>query len=134
MHATVRSTVSVKESVLFVAFELAQRQWKLALSSGLGVRPIIRTVAARDWRGVELALRDARRHFALAADARVVSCYEAGRDGFWIHRALVARGILNQVVDSSSIDVKRRARRMKTDRIDAVKLVQMLMRVWAGEA
>jgi len=134
MHATVRSIVSVKESVLFVAFELAQRQWKLALSSGFGVRPIIRTVAARDWRGVELALRDARRHFALAADARVVSCYEAGRDGFWIHRALVARGILNQVVDSSSIDVKRRARRMKTDRIDAVKLVQMLMRVWAGEA
>jgi transposase len=133
MHATVRSDVSVKESVLFVAFELAKRQWKLALSSGFGVSAILRTVTAGDWRGVELALGAGRRHFGLAADTAVVSCYEAGRDGFWIHRALVARGIANRVVDSSSIDVKRRARRMKTDRIDAVKLVQMLIRVGAGE-
>ncbi len=133
MHATVRSAGSVSEGVLFVAFELAKRQWKLALSSGFGVIAIIRTVQAGDWRGVELALGAGRRHFALAADAPTVSCYEAGRDGFWIHRALVARGISNRVVDSSSIDVKRRARRMKTDRIDALKLVQMLIRVWAGE-
>jgi transposase len=63
----------------------------------------------------------------------VVSCYEAGRDGFWIHRALVARGIANRVVDSSSIEVNRRARRMKTDRLDALKLVSMLVRVCAGE-
>src|SRR5690242_10671798 len=105
MPATVRSAVSVKESVLFVAFELAKRQWKLALSSGFGVGVIIRTVAAGDWGGVEAALGAGRRHYALAADTPVVSCYEAGRDGFWIHRALVARGIANRVVDSSSIDV-----------------------------
>jgi len=134
MPATVRSLGSVSESVLFVAFELAQRQWKLALTSGFGVSAIVRTVSAGDWRGIELALAAGRRHFRLAADAQVVSCYEAGRDGFWIHRALVARGIANRVVDSSSIDVKRRARRMKTDRIDAIKLVQALVRVWAGEA
>ena len=134
MHATVRSLGSVNDSVLFVAFELAKRQWKLALTSGFGVTAIIRTVASGDWRGVELALAAARRHFQLAADVPVVSCYEAGRDGFWIHRALVARGLGNRVVDSSSIDVKRRRRRMKTDRIDAIKLVQMLVRAWAGEA
>jgi transposase len=134
MHATVRSLGSVNDSVLFVAFELAKRQWKLALTSGFGVTAIIRTVASGDWRGVELALAAARRHFRLAADVPVVSCYEAGRDGFWIHRALVARGLGNRVVDSSSIDVKRRRRRMKTDRIDAIKLVQMLVRAWAGEA
>lgn len=133
MHATVRSAVSVKESVLFVSFELAKREWKLALSSGFGVAAIIRTVGNGDWRSLELALAAARRHFGLPADAAVVSCYEAGRDGFWIHRALVARGIANRVVDSSSIDVKRQCRRMKTDRIDAVKLVQMLVRVCAGE-
>ena len=133
MRATVRSVGSVNESVLFVAFELAKRQWKLALSSGFGVVAIIRTIQAGDWRGVELALATARRRFGLAADTPVVSCYEAGRDGFWIHRALVARGIANRVVDSSSIDVKRRSRRMKTDRIDAIKLVQMLIRAWAGE-
>ena len=133
MHATVRSVGSVKEVVLFVAFELAKRQWKLALTSGFGVVAILRTVASGDWGGVEQALVAARRHFGLAPDTPVVSCYEAGRDGFWIHRALVARGIANRVVDSSSIDVKRRARRMKTDRIDALKLVQMLVRAWRGE-
>jgi transposase len=63
----------------------------------------------------------------------VVSCYEAGRDGFWIHRALLALGVENRVVDSASIEVNRRARRMKTDRIDALKLVMMLVRVCSGE-
>ena len=133
MRATVRSAVSVNEVVLFVAFELSKRYWKLALTSGFGVAPLIRTVAAGDWDGVMLGLAAARRRFGLAATTPVVSCYEAGRDGFWIHRALLARGIANRVVDSSSIDVKRRARRMKTDRIDAIKLVQMLVRVYAGE-
>jgi transposase len=63
----------------------------------------------------------------------VVSCYEAGRDGFWIHRALLQRGIRNRVVDSASIEVNRRARRTKTDRLDALKLVMMLVRVCLGE-
>ena len=63
----------------------------------------------------------------------MVSCYEAGRDGFWIHRALTAMGIGNQVIDSASIEVSRRARRAKTDRLDALKLVRMLVRYWAGE-
>jgi transposase len=63
----------------------------------------------------------------------VVSCDEAGRDGFWIHRALIGRGIANRVGDSSSIEVNRRARRAKTDRIDAIKLVQLLVRVGCGE-
>jgi transposase len=63
----------------------------------------------------------------------VVSCYEAGRDGFWIHRALLREGIGNRVVDSASIEVNRRARRAKTDRLDARKLVAMLVRVLLGE-
>jgi transposase len=65
--------------------------------------------------------------------APVVSCYEAGRDGFWIHRALTQLGIRNRVVDSASIEVNRRARRAKTDRLDALKLVRMLVRVCYGE-
>lgn len=63
----------------------------------------------------------------------MVSCYEAGRDGFWLHRYLVSLGIENQVVDSSSIETNRRERRAKTDRLDGVKLLTMLMRYWAGE-
>ena len=133
MIATVRSRVSVNEAALHVGFELGKRDWKLAMSSGFGVVPVIRTVAAADWRAVEQAWGEGRRRLGLPARARVVSCYEAGRDGFWIHRALVARGVDSRVVDSSSIEVKRRARRAKTDRLDAIKLVQMLIRVCCGE-
>jgi transposase len=103
------------------------------MTSGFGVAAIVRTVGSADWGAVERHCTAARERFGLPATARVVSCYEAGRDGFWIHRALTARAIRNRVVDSSSIDVKRRQRRMKTDRIDALKLVQMLVRVCAGE-
>src|SRR5205814_8964095 len=78
-------------------------------------------------------MTQARRRFALPSSAQVVSCYEAGRDGFWIHRALLAQGIANRIVDSASIEVNRRARRAKTDRLDALKLVAMLVRTGHGE-
>ena len=133
MIATVRSEGSVSESVLYVAFELGQREWKLALTSGFDVKPWLRTVAGGDLAAVERVLRAARQRCGLAPTAAVISCYEAGRDGFWIHRALQQLGVANRVVDSASIDVKRRQRRMKTDRIDAIKLVMMLMRVSRGE-
>jgi transposase len=134
MIAADRSQVSVNEPVLYVAFELAKKQWKLALTSGFGVAPVVRSVPAGDWRAIEQALSLARRRFSVPETTRVISCYEAGRDGFWIDRALQERGIANRVVDSSSIDVKRRRRRMKTDRLDALKLVHMLVRACAGEA
>ena len=121
------------EAVLFVAFELSRREWKLALTSGFGVAPWLRTIAAGDLEAVARVIAQGRQRFGLARGAPVVSCYEAGRDGFWIHRALVARGVANRVVDSSSIEVNRRARRAKTNRLDAVKLVQMLVRAWCGE-
>ncbi len=75
----------------------------------------------------------ARKRFGLSETCRVVSCYEAGRDGFWLDRWLKSQGIENLVVDSSSLEVKRRARRVKTDRIDAAKLLSMLLRYEAGE-
>ena len=133
MIAKTHPELSVREAVLFVAFELSRREWKLALTSGFGVRPWLRTIAAGDLAGVARVIAHGRRRFGLDGAAPVVSCYEAGRDGFWIHRALVAQGVANRVVDSSSIEVSRRARRAKTDRIDAIKLVQMLVRVWCGE-
>jgi transposase len=133
MIATTRPAISVSEPTLYVAFELGKKEWKLALTSGFGIAPWLRTVVSRDWGAVERALRQGRLRFGLPADAPVVSCYEAGRDGFWIHRALTARGIRNRVVDSASIEVKRRARRAKTDRLDALKLVTMLVRVCWGE-
>ena len=133
MIAAARSDVSVNESVLYVAFELGKKEWKLAMTSGFGMPPWLRTVAGGDLAAVERAVRSGRQRFGLPTTARVVSCYEAGRDGFWIHRALVALGVENRVVDSASIEVNRRARRTKTDRIDALKLVMMLVRVCCGE-
>jgi transposase len=133
MIATTRPEMSVSEPTLYVAFELGKKAWKLAMTSGFGVAPWLRSVASRDWRGVERARAQGRVRFGLPAAAPVVSCYEAGRDGFWIHRALEERGIGNRVVDSASIEVNRRARRAKTDRLDALKLVMMLVRVCLGE-
>jgi transposase len=133
MAAMIRSELSVNEPMLFVAFELGKKSWKLAMTTGLAVAPWLRTVEGGDLAAVDEVLQRARQRFGLAATARVISCYEAGRDGFWIHRALRARGIANRVVDSSSIEVNRRQRRAKSDRIDAVKLVRLLARVCAGD-
>jgi transposase len=133
MIATTRPEMSVNEPTLYVAFELGKKEWKLAMTSGFGVTPWLRTVASGDLRGAERALARGRERFGLPPSAAVVSCYEAGRDGFWIHRALTQLGVRNRVVDSSSIEVNRRARRTKTDRIDALKLVTMLVRVCCGE-
>ena len=133
MIATTRPEISVSEPTLYMALELGKKDWKLAMTSGFGGTPWLRTVAGGDVHAVARALRQGRVRFGLAAQAPVVSCYEAGRDGFWIHRALTQVGIRNRVVDSASIEVNRRARRAKTDRLDALKLVQMLVRVCYGE-
>ena len=133
MIAATRSDVSVNELVLYVAFELGKKEGKLAMTSGFGMPPWLRTVASGDLNAVDRAIRSGRQRCGLPGTARVISCYEAGRDGFWIHRALVARGVENRVVDSASIEVNRRARRTKTDRLDALKLVMMLVRVCVGE-
>ena len=133
MIATTRSSESVRETPVFVAFELSQREWKLALTPGRGERQRVLKIQSRYVAELDRVVAQARARFRVATTAPLVSCYEAGRDGFWIHRALVARGYANRVVDSASIEVSRRAKRAKTDRLDALKLVAMLVRVWHGE-
>ena len=109
---------------LFVALELGCTKWNLGMSTGVGTPPRLRTIAARDLAGLQAELARAKEKFHLPADAPVASCYEAGRDGFWLHRFLVAHGISNRVVDSSSIEVNRRARRAKSDGLDVGKLLR----------
>jgi transposase len=130
---TPNSLVRALELVLCVAFELGVSKWKMAFSTGLGQQPRYREVAARDLEAVQREIDRAKARFGLPTDARVASCYEAGRDGFWIHRALLSMGIENIIVDSASIEVSRRGKRAKTDRLDAGKLVGMLLRYRAGE-
>jgi transposase len=124
---------SVRPVTLFVAFELGSTRWKLTFAVGLGHRPRVVQIPARDLRRVWLEIARAKTRFQLPAETAVRSCYEAGRDGFWLHRALSTHGVTNVVVDPSSIAVDRRARRVKTDRVDAVALVTQLMHATAGD-
>jgi len=120
-------------ATLYLAFELGNTDWKLAMTTRVDQAPLVRTMSARILKTLEAELARAKVHFGLPAAAPVRSCYEAGRDGFWLHRYLVSRGVSNSIVDSSSIEVNRRRRRTKTDRLDACKLVTMLLRADAGE-
>ena len=122
------------EGRLLMAIELGRRQWKLGFTTGVGQRPRRRTVSTHAWDRVREEIAAAKVRLQVPADAPVVSCYEAGRDGFWVHRYLTTLGVTNLVVDSSSIEVSRRARRAKTDRIDVEKLLAMLLRYVDGEA
>jgi hypothetical protein len=126
-------STTVQAPLLYLALDLGERHWTLAFTVGRGQRPRVRTIPAGDLERLTTELAAARRRFGLPPEARVVSCYEAGRDGFWLHRAFLASGVTNVVVDAASIEVPRRARRAKTDRLDARKLVTMLVRYTEGE-
>lgn len=134
MNQTTRTPECMSnEAVLHLSFDLGSKEWKLAFATAVGQKPRLRTVGARDLAGLLQEIERAKERFGLPLTARVVSCYEAGRDGFWLHRFLLSEGIDNRVVDSSSIEVNRRARRAKTDRLDAQKLLSQLIRFTQGE-
>ena len=135
MEATkevLQAQVNAVVPVLHMALELSAANWKLAFGSR-GMRVRRQQIDAGHWAALEVTIEKMKRRFGLPPEATVVSCYEAGRDGFWVHRRLLERGIENVVVDSASIDVKRHQRRAKTDRLDAQKLLAMLVRHCAGE-
>jgi transposase len=112
---------------------LGWTEWKLAFSTGIAEPPRQRTIAARDLAALEQEIAKAKQRFRLPETTPVRSCYEAGRDGFWLHRWLGHHGIDNLVVDSASIEVNRRKRRAKTDDLDAGSLLTMLIRYHGGE-
>lgn len=132
---TTRNVVSVVSvPALYLAIETGARKWKVGFSSGMGQRARVRNLPAGALDELRAEITRAKDRFGLAPDAPVYSCYEAGRDGFWIHWALAAAGISNSVVDSSSIQVDRRARRAKSDGLDVVQLLDQLMRYHRGES
>jgi transposase len=120
-------------STLYVALELGCDKWVLASATQAAEKPRFRTVAARNLAALNEEIAKAKARFGLPADAPVCTCYEAGRDAFWLHRALTKIGITNVVVDASSIEVNRRQKQIKSDPVDAGKLVNMLCRYHAGE-
>jgi transposase len=131
--ATRNAQDTTSEGTLFVSFELSDKNWKLGFTTGHGQKPRERTVTARDQKRVLDEIAQAKRRFGLPETAPVVSCYEAGREGFWLHRFLEAHGMTNHVVDSSAIEVSRRQRRAKSDGLDVRKLLSMLIRYHEGE-
>ena len=118
--------MSLQEKRLFVAMELSNKNWKLAFGDGSKMRH--RSIPARCEGVLVQEVVRAKEKLGLSADARVVCCYEAGRDGFWIDRMLKSHGFENYVMDPASIEVPRRSRTRKTDRLDAEKLLQLLLR------
>jgi transposase len=120
---------------IFVAIELSQKSWLVTLHSPDRDRISRHKLEGGDHGGL-LALIDRQRERASRTAGgvpAVVSCYEAGYDGFWLHRLLLTAGITNYVFDPSSIAVDQRARRVKTDRIDGERMLRTLMAYLRGE-
>lgn len=118
-------------TVLYMAMELSNAKWRLAFGDGSWQRQVV--IRSGDIEDLQEQIRRTKEKWGLEAGVPVVSCYEAGRDGFWIHRQLEQLGICNRVVDAGSIEVSRRARRAKTDRLDAQALLEKLIRYEEGE-
>jgi transposase len=114
-----------------MAMELSNSRWKLGFSDGRR-RCRRKSIEARAKAHLLEEVAASRRKFGLSDEAPVVCCYEAGRDGHWIHRWLSAEGFEVLEIDSSSIETNRRRRRVKTDRVDVEKLLDLLLRYSSG--
>jgi len=126
--------ISQEQQTLMAAMELGETGWLLGFASAYGQKPLRRKIGSRDRRALMREIERAKAVLGLEPGVRVVSCYEAGRDGFWLHRFLKSEGVESLVVDSSSIEVNRKKRRAKTDRVDLVALLDLLSRHLAGSA
>jgi transposase len=118
---------------VYIALELGQDKWLIACGTQAAEKPRFRSLPARDLTRLQEEIAKAKQRFSLPADAPVCTCYEAGRDGFWLHRALMTMGITNVVVDSGAIEVNRRRKHVKSDPVDAAKLLNLLCRYHGGE-
>jgi transposase len=118
-----------------LAIELSKKSWVVAVNTPLVDKISRHTLPGCDWTGLlELIQRvHARVGLEVGRPVEIISCYEAGYDGFWLHRLLESHGVHNLVVDPASVQVDRRARRTKTDRIDAERLLRSLMAYLRGE-
>ena len=133
--ATIEPSANTAESLCFMAIELSKAKWLIGMLTPLANKISLRSIpcgAVQELlefveRTTEKVLR------ATGRPVRIVSCYEAGYDGFWLHRVLDARGIINHIIEAASVHVSRKARRAKTDRLDAENLVRVLMAYWRGE-
>jgi transposase len=128
--------VAAERATMFVALELSKSSWLVALHSPIADKVSLQRFVGGDVAGLLalIARKQTQAAARLGRTVRVLSCYEAGYDGFWLHRLLCARGIDNRILDAASILVDRRSRRAKTDRLDAAGLLRTLMALDRGES
>src|SRR5713226_6930206 len=121
-------------ATVHLVFELSKAKWKLGIMLPSSEKLSRYTIAGGDLNALASRLADARAKAARCGKpVRIVSCYEAGFDGHWLHRWLTDQGVINHVIDPASIQVNRRARRAKTDRIDLEQLMRALLALLRGE-
>src|SRR6201998_4854501 len=118
-----------------LAIELSKKSWIVAVNTPLAEKISRHTLKPCDGKELLDLCERIRTRVARETMKRVeiVSCYEAGYDGFWLHRLLETHGIRNYVIDPASLQVDRRARRAKTDRVDVERLLRLLMAYLRGE-
>jgi transposase len=125
-------------ATVYLAFELSKAKWKLGVLLPGSQKLSGYTIDGGDLTALAARLADMRKKAAATAalgrPVRILSCYEAGLDGHWLHRWLTDQGVINHEIDPSSIEVNRRARRAKTDRIDLEKLMRAFLAHFAGRA
>jgi len=121
-------------AVVFVAIEMSRSRWDVVVHTPVSDKLSRHCLEAGNGAAliefIDRVKGVARRR---GRDVRVVSCYEAGYDGFWLDRLLRQNGIANHIIDAASVEVNRRARRAKTDRLDAEGLLRVLLRWWQGD-
>src|SRR3979411_2898422 len=129
------AAMHVETARCLFAIELSKQSWVIGFITPLSAKISRRILSGGDWKGLLDLSEEVRarvsRETGRAAD--VISCYEAGYDGFWLHRLLEAHGIRNYVLDPASLLVTRRARRATPDRIDVERMLRALGRYLRGE-
>lgn len=130
-RAALKSIDTKSDSVLYTSLDVGDRSWELGLTGGEGTITT-KEIEAVDFEQLDEKLEWAKEYFDLDQEATVVCCHEAGRQGFWLHRKLEDKGIVSAVVDPGSLRSQKKGERAKTDRIDAEKLVDELVRWCRG--
>lgn len=128
----VRDEDTTKAPTIYLALDLGRRRWTVGVLLPGDRDARLFQIAGGDREGLSKLIQHQRQAVG-DPGVRLVSCYEAGRDGFWLHRWLLAQGIENRVLDPASIEVPRRRRRVKTDRVDTLGLLRVLLRLDRGE-
>lgn len=133
MTATLHDQATTSVEVMYMALELSGSKWRVAFATPGDRRTPQWSIDAGDLAALARTIERAKAKLGVAAGTAIRSVYEAGRDGFWVHRWLDAAGIDNRVIDAGSIEVSTARKRRKTDRLDARLLLRKLMAFWGGD-